>query len=77
MSPHILDTDMLTLAQRGHRIVMQRIHSFDPSELAITVVTIEEQLSGWYTLLRKTSDPAKLARVYERLAKPSHNTAVG
>jgi tRNA(fMet)-specific endonuclease VapC len=69
MSLHILDTDMLTLAQRGHRDVTQRLGTFDPSELAITVITVEEQLSGWYTLLRKTKDTAKLARVYARLAE--------
>jgi tRNA(fMet)-specific endonuclease VapC len=33
------------------------------------VITVEEQLSGWYTLLRRTSqrDVAKLARTYQRL----------
>jgi tRNA(fMet)-specific endonuclease VapC len=36
--------------------------------LAITVMTVEEQLSGWYTLLRQTKQPAELARTYQRLA---------
>jgi tRNA(fMet)-specific endonuclease VapC len=69
MNLYILDTDMLTLAERGQRDVTRRIQAVDPSQLAITVISIEEQLTGWYTLLRKTKDPAKLARVYQRLAE--------
>jgi tRNA(fMet)-specific endonuclease VapC len=66
MSLYILDTDMLTLAQRG---VTRRMLAADPSELAITVISIEVQLTGWYTLLRRTKDSAKRARVYDRLAE--------
>src|SRR5262245_29785359 len=60
---------MLTLAERGHPEVTRRIQAADPLRLAITVISIEEQLTGWYTLLRKTRDPVKLARVYQRLAE--------
>jgi tRNA(fMet)-specific endonuclease VapC len=66
---HVFDTDMLTLAERGHPEVTRRIQAADPLGLAITVISIEEQLTGWYTMLRKTRDPAKLARVYQRLAE--------
>ncbi len=69
MSLYILDTDTLTLAERGQRDVTRRILAIDPSQLAITVISIEEQLTGWYTLLRRTKDPAKLARLYQRLAE--------
>ncbi len=60
---------MLTLAQRGQREVAQRVLATDAAHLAITVISVEEQLTGWYTLLRKTTDRAKLARVYQRLAE--------
>jgi tRNA(fMet)-specific endonuclease VapC len=69
MSLYVLDTDTLTLAQRGHRNISCRIQSMDPLDLAITVISVEEQLSGWYTLLLKSKDPAKLERVYQRLAE--------
>lgn len=29
---------------------------------------MEEQLSGWYTLLRRSKDPGRLAHAYRRLA---------
>ena len=69
MKTYILDTDTLTLAQRGHAEVCRRIFSVAPPQLAMTVISIEEQLTGWYTLLCRTKDPAKLARVYQRLAE--------
>lgn len=37
-------------------------------ELAISVITVEEQLSGWYTLLRRAKSSEWLARPYQRLA---------
>src|SRR5262249_9421520 len=37
-------------------------------ELAITVLTVEEQLSGWYNELRKAKKPAILAAVYQQMA---------
>ncbi len=33
------------------------------------MISVEEQLTGWYTLLRKANEPAKRARVYLRLAE--------
>ena len=32
------------------------------------MLTVEEQLSGWYTALRKAKQPRKLAWAYQRLA---------
>ena len=39
-----------------------------PADLAITVISVEEQLSGWYTALRQARRPDDLARLYQRLA---------
>jgi tRNA(fMet)-specific endonuclease VapC len=69
MARSIFDTDVLTLAQRGQSAVTQRVPAADPSDLAITVISIEEQLTGWYSLLRQSKESAKRACVYERLAE--------
>ncbi len=37
-------------------------------ERAISVITVEEQLSGWYTQLRQAKDHERLAWAYRRLA---------
>jgi tRNA(fMet)-specific endonuclease VapC len=68
MTQYVLDTDTLSLLQQGHRRVSQECQARPVSDLAITVITVEEQLSGWYTALRKTRRPYELARVYQRLA---------
>jgi tRNA(fMet)-specific endonuclease VapC len=67
MSLHVLDTDMLTLVEEGHPAVSRHFLQQRPEDVAITVLTVEEQLSGWYTALRKAKEPNKLARVYRRL----------
>jgi len=67
MTPYILDTDTLSLLQHGHSKVSQEYGARRPADLAITVISLEEQLSGWYTLLRRARGPDDLARVYQRL----------
>jgi len=47
--------------------VLQHALSHPPAELAITVITVEEQISGWYGLLRRAKNPREHARVYQRL----------
>jgi hypothetical protein len=48
MSLFVLDTDTLVLFQEGHGAVCRRVLSHPMEELAISVITVEEQLSGWY-----------------------------
>jgi tRNA(fMet)-specific endonuclease VapC len=69
MSLHILDTDTLTLFQDGHEAVCRRARAHPQDELAITVLSVEEQLSGWYTALRKAKNAEKIAWVYRRLTQ--------
>lgn len=68
MTPYILDTDTLSLLQQGHPKVLQQCRARPPADLAITVISVEEQLSGWYTVLRRARLPDELARAYQRLA---------
>jgi tRNA(fMet)-specific endonuclease VapC len=68
MSLYILDTDVLTLYRRGHALLVPRVDSRTATETAIPVVTVEEQLSGWYTLIRQAKVPKDTAHAYLRLA---------
>lgn len=67
MSLWILDTDTLTLFQTGNASVVQHVLTHPTVELAVTVISIEEQLGGWYTRLRRAKKPDELARVYQHL----------
>ncbi len=67
MNLFVLDTDMVSLLERGHPQVTARCASRSPHELAITVITLEEQLNGRYAVLRKAKLPDAVARVYQNL----------
>lgn len=68
MSLYILDTDTLQLFQEGHPAVIRHVGGQPADELAITVITVDEQLSGWYAQLRQAKTAEKLAWAYGHLA---------
>lgn len=68
MISFLLDTDTLQLFQDQHPAVVTRVLSVPLFELAISVITVEEQLAGWYTQLRQAKNDKKLAWAYRRLA---------
>lgn len=72
MSRFVLDTDVLVLFQEGHEAVCRNVLSHSINDLATTVITVEEQLSGWYTLLRRSKDAKRLSNAYQRLADNVH-----
>jgi tRNA(fMet)-specific endonuclease VapC len=63
-----MDTDIASLFQRGHATVCAAAANHALNEVGITVLTVEEQLSGWHRELRKPKDPPALAAVYQRMA---------
>lgn len=64
---YVLDTDILTLYQRGNLNVVRNAQSRPLDQLAVTIISVEEQLSGWYTELRRAKRTAQLAQVYQRM----------
>jgi tRNA(fMet)-specific endonuclease VapC len=68
MSLYAMDTDTLTLFEKGHPVVIRKVLQHSPDEIATTVLSVEEQLSGWYAQLRRAKKTAALAKAYKRLA---------
>lgn len=68
MSLYILDTDTLQLLQDEHPRVIAHVQAVALEERAISVISVEEQLSGWYAQLRQAKRPERLAWAYRRLA---------
>lgn len=68
MSLFVLDTDILTLYYRGDPIVVRNVDARTATDLAISVITVDEQLTGWYTLTRRVRLPEEIARAYANLA---------
>jgi tRNA(fMet)-specific endonuclease VapC len=67
MSLFVLGTDHLTLYYRGDPIVVQSVDRRPSTDLAISVMTVDEQITGWYTLTRRARQPEEIARAYAHL----------
>ncbi len=66
MSLTVLDTDVLTLYQRGDPAAVRRVLAHPLPQLAVTIISVEEELTGWYTRLRRARKRDQLAAVYQR-----------
>lgn len=70
MSLFILDTDILSLNQTGDAVVRQRIaEHVSVGQIAVTIISVEEQLSGWYSLRRRVKRRADVAYAYQRFSE--------
>lgn len=68
----LLDSDHITqLHYRTHQasqVLRQRLDAADDPDVAVTVVTLEEQMTGWLAFLRRARKPRQQIPAYERLA---------
>lgn len=69
MSLFLLDTDHLTLYQMGHPQLLQNLAQHLTDHLAISVISVEEQLTGWQRALHQAKDDARREQVYKRMAR--------
>jgi tRNA(fMet)-specific endonuclease VapC len=63
----ILDTDHVSLFQRGHPLLIQRLSEVTPDDIVITIITVEEQLRGRLQVVRQMSLTAELILAYNNL----------
>jgi len=69
VSVFVLDTDHLSLYQRGTEPVLSKLLSYPPDKLAITIVSVEEQLRGRLAHIRKATTVLQLTERYHRLGE--------
>lgn len=69
MTLFVLDTDHLSLYQRDFEPLLAKLLSRPPDELAITIVTVEEQLRGRLAQIRKATTAAHLNECYRWLGE--------
>ncbi len=56
MTLYVLDTDHISLQQRAHPTVLQRLQALgDADSVAVTVITVEEQIRGRLEIIRRHS----------------------
>jgi tRNA(fMet)-specific endonuclease VapC len=67
MSEYVLDTDHVSLFQRGHPQVVAHVLAHSADRLAVTIVTVEEQLRGRLSQIHKASSRPSRLQGYARL----------
>jgi len=72
MTRFVLDTDIVSLLQHGEEAVVGQVSNHSVDEVATTIITVEEQLSAWYTLLRRAKAAKDLVPVYRRMTETVH-----
>ena len=69
MSRFVLDTDTLSLLERRHPEIVRRVAARQETELAITVISVEEQMRGRLAELKNARTLTALAAAYLRLTE--------
>lgn len=73
MIRYVLDTDHLSLFQRGPPTLTARLSATDPSLLAISIITAEEQLRGRFLQVRKFPKGPLCVTAYRQLRETIHD----
>ena len=67
----ILDTDVLSIVQRGRSPEFERLalrlDSADEEEIVVTIVSFEEQMRGWLAFIARAESSSQQVRAYAKL----------
>lgn len=69
MTLWIFDTDHATLFQQGNPRVEQRVNQISRKDIAITIVTVEEQMYGRLNRIRRATSADEFISAYAHLRK--------
>ncbi|QLE59854.1 type II toxin-antitoxin system VapC family toxin [Nostoc sp. TCL26-01] len=67
MTKWVLDTDHVSLIQRGHPVVVSKVSAVNPAEIAVTVITIVEQMYGRLDVINRAKSKQELVTAYALL----------
>lgn len=69
MSLYVFDTDTLALYRRGNKGIIARLRANETDTIAITTITVEEALSGWFRRIRQAMSDTETASASLFLAR--------
>jgi tRNA(fMet)-specific endonuclease VapC len=70
MRLYVLDTSIVGFAQQRHPIYESHVSSLpDDTPIVTTIVTVEEDISGWLPACRRARDGAERVIAYRRLQR--------
>ncbi len=64
MTLYVLDTDHISLYQKSHPQVVVRVQATDAQRIAVTIISAEEQLRGWFDAIRQANSGERLQWAY-------------
>lgn len=64
---YILDTDHISLLQRGHSLVQKRFLEISESNRTTTIISQTEQFLGWWSEITRVRSEAEVARKFQYL----------
>ena len=67
MRRYILDTDHISLAQRGHAQVLSQVLSMSSESLSISIVSVQELMRGRLAQTQRAKNNTSLIRAYKLL----------
>ena len=67
MPLYVLDTDHVTLIQRGHPRVIERLTATTSDSIAASIISYEEQLRGRLAVIRQSDTSSRRVTAYQRL----------
>lgn len=73
---YILDTDHLSVIDRGGvkaQRLLQRLASIDPTQVATSIISYEEQMRGWLSYIAKAQTVEKQVKAYKELKRQLTN----
>lgn len=73
---YILDTDHLSVIDRGGikaQRLLQRLASIDPTQVATSIISYEEQMRGWLSYIAKAQTIERQVEAYKDLKRQLTN----
>jgi len=67
MKLYILDTDHVSLFQRRHPRVTVKVGATPPQQLAVTIITVEEQLQGRLAQIKRAKSSHAIIKAFAEL----------
>ena len=67
MSLSVLDTDTLALLQWDRMAIVDRILAAAPGDVGVTVISVQEQFTGWLAAVNRVKNDKELEQAYQRL----------
>jgi tRNA(fMet)-specific endonuclease VapC len=66
MTKYLLDTDHVTLHERGNIPLLHRLEKIAPTDVAVSAVTVEESLRGRLAILSRRLEGAARIHAYDK-----------